>query len=123
MGAESPESEFASMRYETGQFGSWDAKDNRREVWILFERLGKSYPEPIAAELRAKFLESLIPESVSCFANKPLKVDPCSAGQAFQLFTQITGVLGVPVQRAAILLDEFVTKQGNEHALQEMLRG
>ncbi len=110
------------MRYDSGQFSSFDGLDNRREVWILFERLGANFPEPIAMELRAKFLESLIPKSVSCFATKPLKVDPCSAGQAYHLFVQITGVLGVPIETAAKLLDKAVTDATNEAAMQEMLR-
>lgn len=99
------------MRYDSGQFGSFDGVDNRKEVRILFERMGKDFPEPVAMAMRAKFLESLIPESVSCFASKPLKVDPCSASQAFALFVQITGVLGVPVEKAAKLLDIFVSKE------------
>lgn len=95
----------------SGQFAEYDTLEDRREILILFQRLGKHLPEALAMRKRARFLESLIPESVSCFAELPLKVTPCSAVEAYHLFIAIVGVLGVPIAEGAKRLDAEVRRQ------------
>lgn len=96
---------------ETGQYGSFDGLDNRREVMILFMRLGQSLPTPLADARRAKFLQGLIPHSIGALASAPLIVQPCDPVAAYNLMVQICGVLEVPIDKAARLLDEEVRKQ------------
>ena len=98
------------MRYDSGQFKSFDGLDNRREIIILFQRLGEGLPDVIANQWRAKWLQSLIPHSVSGMATAPLIVQPCDPIEAYRLFVAITGVLGVPIDKAAKMLDEEVTR-------------
>lgn len=104
------------MRYDSAQFGSFDARDNRREVFILFERLGENLPDEVARAKRAGFLQALIPHGHQALADRPLIVNPdqCSAVGAYQLFVAITGVLGVPVEKAAKILEEVVRKQDSD---------
>lgn len=101
------------MTQVTGQFGSFDGLDNRRELMILMQRLGSKYPAPLDRECRARFLKGLIPHSVSALAAAPLEVDPdrCDPVGAYFLFGAITGALSVPIDEAARLLDEAVRKQ------------
>ena len=99
------------MRYDAAQFGSFDGLDNRREIMILFQRLGDGLPDQIANERRAAWLQSLIPHSVSGMATSPLIVQPCDAIEAYRLFVAITGVLGVPIYKAAKMLDEEVRRK------------
>ena len=102
------------MRGQEGyQFGSFDGRDNRRELIILFERMGKDLPEFMAKQKRAKFLLSLIPSGMKALANKPWSIDSeqCHPVGAYNLFIAITGILGVPIEKAAKLLDEAVSKQ------------
>ena len=96
------------MRYDSGQFGSFDGLDNRRTVMDLFARLGSNRPEQEARAMRAAFLQGLIDHSLNGFARLPRRVDPCSAVEAYHLFTAITGCLAVPVDQAARLLEETV---------------
>lgn len=92
----------------SGQFQSFDGRDNRRSLMELFVRLGQGFPKQVAARRRARFLRSLIPQSVSCFAQLPLKISPCSAVEAYHLTVAITGVLGVPIDVAASRLERLV---------------
>jgi hypothetical protein len=98
---------------QTKQFDTFDNLEDRRELVILFEKLGDGLPEKHANEVRAKFLESLIPQSVSGLAETPLQANPekCYPTGAFLLFIAIVGVLGVPIRQAAIQLDEAVRKR------------
>jgi hypothetical protein len=89
---------------------SFDGLDNRREVMILFQRLGKHLPEKLADAKRAKFLASLIPHSVGALAPAPLIVPPCDAVGAYGLFIAICNALEVPIDKAAKMLDEEVRK-------------
>ena len=92
---------------ETGQFGSFDGLDTRREVLRLFQRMGDGEPEDVAAARRASFLSSLMASSrYAGLAGKHLQVAPCSPTQAYMEFVHITGVLGVPIDDAAIRLEE-----------------
>lgn len=95
------------------QFDTFDNKMDRREIVILFEKLGEGLPDAMANDVRAKFLESLIPLSVSSMADVPLKANPseCYPSGAYLLFVAITGSLGVPIADAARLLDQAVTKK------------
>lgn len=101
------------MRQVTGQFGSFDGLDNRREVMILFQKLGEGLPDVQARIVRAKWLQDLIPHSVSSLATAPLIVSPdrCDPVGCYHLFVAITGCLGVPIDKAAKMLDETVRKQ------------
>ncbi len=99
------------MRYDSGQFGAFDGLDNRKTVMALFVRMGQGKPEVLARSMRAGFLQALIDGSMNGFAKVPRKVSPCSAVEAYNLFVAITGVLGVPIDRAARLLEETVRRQ------------
>jgi hypothetical protein len=99
------------MRYDSGQFGSFDGRDNRRTVLECFARLGRGLGERAAASRRAAFLGGLLPASQSGFAGRQALVGPCSAAEAYHLFIAVTGCLGVPVERAAGLLESEVRKR------------
>ena len=96
------------------QFGAFDNLEDRRELVILFQRLGADLPEPMARQVRAQWLESLIPYSISGLSSVPMKVNPdtCHPVGAYQLFVQIVGVLGVPIDAAARKLEKFVSQHG-----------
>jgi len=96
------------MRPHTGQFGSFDGLDNRREVFLLLKKLGAGLPDELGDRLRAGFLQGLIGASTSGFAGKRPRVDPCGPVPAYKLFVAITGCLGVPVEAAARVLEEAV---------------
>lgn len=95
------------------QFGSFDGKDNRKEIMYLMGQIGYDLPDEIARMKRAKFLQSLIPHSITSMAAQPLIVNPdeCSITGAYQLFVAITGVLGVPIDQAAGMLEKYVSRQ------------
>lgn len=83
---------------------TFDGLDNRREVMILLDRLGSD-------KYRARFLESLIPNSVKGFANCPMKVrGPCDPVMAYYMLVGICNELGVSINKAAGLLDETIKK-------------
>ncbi len=98
---------------QTKQFDTYDNREDRRELVILFERLGEGLPEELAREVRARFLESLIPQSYSAMRGAPMKANPneCSAVGAYQLFIAIVGVLGVSIDEAARKLDDTVRRK------------
>jgi hypothetical protein len=96
---------------ETGQFSSFDGLDNRREVMILFMRLGHNLHKKLAVEKRAKWLQGLIPHSVGALAPAPLIVQPCDPIGAYGLFVAICGVLDVPIEKAAKMLDDEVRRE------------
>jgi hypothetical protein len=93
--------------HETAQFGSFDGLDNRKTLAKLFEYLGAGMPDAIARQMRADFLRSLLPNSVSGMAGVPMIINQaeCSPVGAYKMFIAITGCLGVPVERAAKLLE------------------
>ena len=85
---------------------SFDGLDNRREIMILFQRLGSD-------ERRAKFIESLIPNSLKGFAGCPMKVQgACDPVAAYYMLVGVTNELGVSINTAAKLLDEEVRRAG-----------
>lgn len=94
------------MRYSGHQFGSFDARDNRKTLMELFARLGSD-------RRRARFLQGLIDHSRTGMAGKLMQVNlPCETVQAYLLFVAITGCLGVPVEEAALKLEREVRKHG-----------
>lgn len=94
------------------QFDTFDNLGDRRELVILFQRMGAGLPDAVARVVRARWLESLIPESLSGLATAPLAINPdaCHPYGAYHLFVQIVGVLGVPIRVAAQRLDAYVTR-------------
>lgn len=84
---------------------TFDGLDNRRELIILLEHLGSD-------QRRARFLESLIPKSLSGFANAPIKVTGrCDPMTAYFMLVGVCNELKVPINVAARRLDEVVRKQ------------
>jgi hypothetical protein len=94
------------MRYDSCQFGSFDGLDNRRELMVLFERLGDPLPEALKREKRAEFLRKMIRLSGNGFADKKATVRPCDAVEAYFQFVAITGCLQVDINRAAKMLED-----------------
>lgn len=96
------------MSPQTKQFDTFDTLEDRRELVILFEKLGAGLPEPMQREYRARWLEKLATSELGYFPDAPIKITPLGAGDAMRVFTQIVGVLGVPICEAAIKLDRAV---------------
>jgi hypothetical protein len=96
---------------ETGQFGSFDGLDNRRELLILFQRLGQHLPAPLADQRRAQWLLSLVKRSVGPWHAARFQLEPCCAVEAYRLCVAICGCLDVSIDEAARLLDETVRRQ------------
>lgn len=81
---------------------TFDGLDNRREIMILFQRLGSD-------ARRARFLESLIPYSLKGFAGCPMKVKgDCDPVAAYFMLVGICNELGVPIDEVARRLDREV---------------
>lgn len=78
---------------------TFDGLDNRREVMILLQRLGSD-------QLRARFLESLIPVSLKGFAGCPMKVtNRCDPVSAYYMLVGVCNELGVSINEAARRLE------------------
>jgi hypothetical protein len=99
------------MSDDPRQFTSFDGRDNRRELMILFQKLGDHLPEVLAREKRAEFLRRLVKDSKNKFAERDVKITPCGPVEAYFAFTAITGVLGVNIDRAASKLERLVKAQ------------
>jgi hypothetical protein len=97
--------------FDSGQFGAFDGRDNRKTVLELFVRLGNGLPDAVANIRRAGFLQALLSESRNGFASKPMTVGPCTAVEAYHLFVAICGVLGVPVETGAKLLEQRIRRR------------
>lgn len=98
------------MIRDSGQFGSFDGRDNRRAVMDCFVRMGHGLSEFDAACRRARFLRRLVGQSAQGWSQLPAAITPCSAAEAYHLFVAITGVLGVPIDRAAMILEQEVRR-------------
>lgn len=109
------------MKTQTKQFDTFDNLEDRRELFILFERLGAGLPEEMQRKVRARFIESLIPASENGFDGRPLKATPCSANEAFMMFVHVCGCLGVPIRQAAEKLTEWVKKRAWLHYRESVL--
>ena len=82
----------------------FDGLDNRREILILFQRLGSD-------QRRARFLESLIPSSLKGFAGCPMTVKGnCSSVAAYYMLVGICNELGVSINTAARKLEGLVKR-------------
>lgn len=99
------------MRYDSGQFSSFDGRDNRKFLAEAFARLGRGLSEGEAAQQRAAFLRSLLRGSTSGFAGRPVLATPLSPRDAYLGFVALTGAFGVPVEEAAKLLEREVRKR------------
>ncbi len=113
---------------QTKQFDTYDNLEDRRELVILFQKLGEGLPDAMARDVRAKWLQDLIPMSLNSLADAPLKVNPlmCHPVGAYNLFVQIVGVLGVPIDDAARRLDETVKRKAwmnNGNVVRRILTG
>lgn len=83
---------------------TFDGLDNRKEVMILLQRLGTD-------ARRAKFLESLIPASLTGFAGCPMKVrGNCDPVAAYYMLVGICNELGVSINTAAQRLEKEVKR-------------
>ena len=90
---------------------SFDGLDNRREIMILFQHLGSD-------RRRARFLESLIPNSLKGFAGCPMTVrGNCDPIAAYYMLVGITNELGVSINEAARLLDQEVSQNYRRSSL------
>jgi hypothetical protein len=98
------------MIRDSGQFGSFDGLDNRREILILFQRLGEGLPTLEADKKRARWLQNLIKSSGNGFAMSMTKIEPCDCVAAYFAFVAITGCLGVDINEAARRLDREVSR-------------
>jgi len=96
------------------QFDTFDTKEDRRELVILFQKLGEGLPEPMQNEVRAKWLEMLVLLSMNGMDKCPVEIDAkqCSAVGVYNIFVQFVGVLGIKISEAARLLDDCVKKKG-----------
>lgn len=81
---------------------SFDGLDNRREVMILLERLGSD-------ERRAKFIESLIPQSQRGFAACPVEIrGHCPSVTAYFMLVGVCNELGVSIIEATRRLEGVI---------------
>ena len=84
------------------EFNTFDGLDNRREVMILLQRLGSD-------QIRARFLESLIPSSLKGFAGCPMKArGNCDPVAAYFMLVGVCNELGVSINEAARRLERVV---------------
>lgn len=88
------------------QFDTFDTLEDRRELIILFQKLGEKSPTPNIT--RAKWLESLIYKSTDW--RPSINADSCHPVGAYMLFIQIVGVLGVSMREAAVQLQRTVNE-------------
>jgi hypothetical protein len=86
------------------ELDTFDGLDNRKEVIILLDRLGSD-------RRRARFLESLIPQSLKGFAGCPMEVrGPCDSVRAYFMLVGVCNELGVSINYAARKIDELVSR-------------
>jgi len=103
------------MRYDSGQYGSFDGKDNRRTIYGLFRRMGRNLPDDLAGARRAGFLQGLLFISKNCFHGKAMLIEGLpTTSEAYSLFVAICGdgkvTLGVSIEQATVLLEKVVKK-------------
>lgn len=81
---------------------TFDGRDNRKEIMSMLFRLGSD-------RKRAKFIESLIPNSAKGFTNCPMKVKgDCTPVSAYFMMVSICNELGVSINTAARKLEAEV---------------
>lgn len=99
------------MIRESYQFGSFDGLDNRKSIMDLFVRFADGKSEEQARQNRAIFLTRLIKLSGNGFAATLPQIKPCSAVEGYLFFTAICGQLGVPIERGARQLEDYIRRQ------------
>jgi hypothetical protein len=93
---------------EEYQFAGYDSLETRKLIYRLLDELGHGRCEMDAAEIRADWLRALLRYSENGFAQQMVQITPCSAPEAFRVFTAITSALGVPIARAVELLEQTI---------------
>lgn len=83
---------------------TFDGLDNRRSIMLLLGRLGTN-------KRRARFLEGLIPYSLKGLTGVPMKVTgECDVGTAYYMLVSVCHELGVPINTAAVKLEQEVRR-------------
>jgi hypothetical protein len=72
------------------------------------EALGHGFDEHRAGMKRAMFLKSLLVEADPSWRGKPMRVDPCSAVEAYHLLVALVSGFGVLMETAAKRLEAAV---------------
>lgn len=93
---------------EEGQFAGYDSPETRKLIYRLLDELGHGMPEDRAADVRAAWLRSLLRYSQNGFAQRAVKIIPCSSVEAYRVFNAITAALGVPISKAVQLLEQTI---------------
>ncbi len=99
------------MRNDSGQFGSFDGADNRKELFILIERIGHSLPAALADECRAQFVREVVRDSCGGFGGKTVAVQPMGAVECYQMLVSIAANLDIDINWIAKRLEQAVAKQ------------
>ena len=95
----------------TKQFDTFDTLDDRREIVILFERLGEGAANP--NQVRAYFLRMMMLLSCNGFHEQvpAIDVSQCHPTGAYMTFVHLVGVLMIPMSNAVKILEECVSKK------------
>jgi hypothetical protein len=89
-------------------FGSFCGKDNRKLLWNLLGRLGHGVSHEQACARRACFIRGLLGQSKSPLAKRGIVTGNLETHQSYAALTAITGVLGVDIEKAAVVLEKEV---------------
>lgn len=92
---------------QDARIGTFDGLDNRKCLFENLKRLGHGLDEYRAGLVRAHFLRSLLDEADPQWHGKThrLRVDPCSAIEAYHLLVALMSGFGVPIETAAKRLE------------------
>ena len=93
------------------QFGTFDNREDRRELLILIDRLGGGLSDEFARQKRAAWLQQLAKMAPNLPETAKVNAAACSVVGAYDLFVTIVGVLGVKIDDAARWLENEVRKQ------------
>ena len=98
---------------QTKQFDTFDTLEDRREMVILFEKLGAGLPELQANDVRAKFLRMVVLLATNGVESSQAEIDPsqCHPAGAYMTFVHLVGVLLVPMADVMKLLEKVVSKK------------
>jgi hypothetical protein len=92
--------------------GTFDGLDNRKWLVRNLEELGHGLDEWSAGLKRAMFLRSLLEESPTWRGKTSrLKVDPCSAADAYLLLVAMMSGFGIPMETIARRLEAAMRAQ------------
>lgn len=93
------------MPVQDARVGTWDGLDNRRWLMESLEALGHGLDEYRAGMKRAMFLRGLLDEAEPFWIGRSLRIDPCSAVEAYHLLVALMSGFGIPMERAAERLE------------------